>query len=44
MGNELEISTGINATDRVIINPSDSLADGQKVQIAKPPPPPAAKQ
>jgi multidrug efflux pump subunit AcrA (membrane-fusion protein) len=33
LGTSLEISSGIEADDQVIINPSDSLADGQKVNI-----------
>jgi multidrug efflux pump subunit AcrA (membrane-fusion protein) len=33
-GNTIEILNGIKATDRVIINPPDSIADGMKVQIA----------
>ncbi|MDE1181045.1 efflux RND transporter periplasmic adaptor subunit [Paraburkholderia sp.] len=36
MGQTLELESGIDATDRVIINPSDSIADGDHVQIAKP--------
>lgn len=33
-GNTIEILNGIKATDRVIINPPDSIAEGMKVQIA----------
>jgi multidrug efflux pump subunit AcrA (membrane-fusion protein) len=35
MGTELEVATGIEASDQIIVNPSDSLADGQKVQIGQ---------
>jgi RND family efflux transporter MFP subunit len=34
LGNSLEIESGIDANDKVIINPSDSIADGDHVQIA----------
>ena len=33
MGTKLEIIEGIDENDQVIVNPSDSLADGQKVRI-----------
>jgi membrane fusion protein, multidrug efflux system len=33
-GASLEVLEGVQETDRVIINPSDSLQDGQKVNIA----------
>ena len=33
LGNELEISHGLSATDQVIVNPSDSLANGMTVKI-----------
>ncbi len=33
LGTQLEITSGIEADDQVIINPSDSLADGQKVNV-----------
>jgi RND family efflux transporter MFP subunit len=33
MGTTLEIIEGIDENDQVIVNPSDSLADGQKVHI-----------
>ncbi|RDK00957.1 efflux RND transporter periplasmic adaptor subunit [Paraburkholderia lacunae] len=36
LGQSLEIESGIEATDRIIINPSDSIADGDHVQIAQP--------
>jgi len=34
LGQSLEIESGIEATDKVIINPSDSVADGDHVVIA----------
>ena len=33
LGNELEITSGIQLDDWVIVNPSDSLTDGQKVNV-----------
>jgi RND family efflux transporter MFP subunit len=36
LGQSLELSGGIAPTDRVIINPSDSVADGDHVEIAAP--------
>jgi RND family efflux transporter MFP subunit len=33
-GTSLEIKSGITPADRIIVNPSDSLADGAKVQVA----------
>ncbi len=33
MGTKLEIIEGLDENDQVIVNPSDSLADGQKVRI-----------
>lgn len=36
LGNSVEIATGVAATDRVIINPPDSLEDGEKVSVAAP--------
>jgi len=35
-GNTIEILGGIEPTDQIIINPSDSLETGQQVHIAKP--------
>jgi membrane fusion protein, multidrug efflux system len=35
-GNTIEILGGIEPTDQVIINPSDSLESGQQVHVAKP--------
>jgi RND family efflux transporter MFP subunit len=34
-GEEVEVLSGINPDDRVIVNPSDSIISGQQVQIAK---------
>jgi len=36
-GNTVEVLAGLNATDRVVVNPPDSIADGMTVQIAPPP-------
>lgn len=36
LGQSLEIESGIEAGDKVIVNPSDSIADGDHVQIAQP--------
>ena len=33
-GTSLEITNGLKATDDIVVNPSDSLADGAKVQVA----------
>jgi RND family efflux transporter MFP subunit len=33
LGNEMEIVTGLNDHDQVIVNPSDSLVTGQQVQV-----------
>ena len=33
LGDELEISQGLTVTDQVIVNPSDSLANGMTVKI-----------
>jgi RND family efflux transporter MFP subunit len=33
-GTSLEVTSGITPADRVVVNPSDSLADGTKVQVA----------
>ncbi|MBC8749151.1 MULTISPECIES: efflux RND transporter periplasmic adaptor subunit [Paraburkholderia] len=33
LGQQLEIESGITPTDRIIINPSDSIADGDHVQV-----------
>jgi RND family efflux transporter MFP subunit len=34
LGNEVEIGSGIGADDRVVINPPDGIASGDKVRIA----------
>ncbi|WP_341316152.1 efflux RND transporter periplasmic adaptor subunit [Paraburkholderia sp. IMGN_8] len=36
LGQSLEIESGVEANDKIIINPSDSIADGDHVQIAQP--------
>ncbi|HZZ06645.1 efflux RND transporter periplasmic adaptor subunit [Paraburkholderia sp.] len=36
LGQSLEIESGIEANDKIIINPSDSIADGDHVQITQP--------
>jgi RND family efflux transporter MFP subunit len=36
LGQSLEIESGIEASDKIIINPSDSIADGDHVQIQQP--------
>ncbi len=36
LGQSLEIESGIEANDKIIINPSDSIADGDHVQVAQP--------
>jgi hypothetical protein len=33
-GNEIEVVSGIKASDWVIVNPSDSLVSGEKVRLA----------
>ena len=35
-GNEVEVTAGIAADDHVIVNPPDSLFDGQEVHVAEP--------
>jgi RND family efflux transporter MFP subunit len=35
-GATLEILGGLDVTDRIVINPSDSLEEGQQVRVAKP--------
>jgi len=37
-GTTLEILGGVSPTDQVVINPADSLEDGQQVNVAQPPP------
>jgi len=41
LGSSLEITDGIEPDDQVILNPSDSLTDGQKVNISPQQPPKA---
>ncbi|ABE33916.1 efflux transporter, RND family, MFP subunit [Paraburkholderia xenovorans LB400] len=36
LGQQLEIESGIEPSDRIIINPSDSIADGDHVQVQQP--------
>jgi RND family efflux transporter MFP subunit len=37
-GNTIEVLSGIEANDRVVVNPPDSITDGVTVRIAAPPP------
>jgi RND family efflux transporter MFP subunit len=37
LGTSLEVTSGIDGNDRLILNPSDSLADGDKVEVQNPP-------
>lgn len=39
-GTTLEILGGVSATDQIVINPADSLEDGQQVNVAQPEPNP----
>jgi multidrug efflux pump subunit AcrA (membrane-fusion protein) len=39
LGDSVELLEGVEMTDRLVLNPSDSLADGDQVAIA-----PAAKE
>jgi len=34
-GSQIEIVSGLNAEDQVIINPPDSIVSGQQVQIVQ---------
>jgi multidrug efflux system membrane fusion protein len=43
-GTSLEILGGVSTSDQVIINPSDSLEDGQQVNVAQAPPNPQQSQ
>jgi membrane fusion protein, multidrug efflux system len=36
LGDKLEISQGLSDSDRVIVNPSDGLANGMKVSVIEP--------
>ncbi len=42
LGNEIEIESGISATDRIITTPLDTLENGQSVRVADTQTPPAA--
>ncbi len=33
-GDSLEVTSGLNANDQIVVNPPDSIAAGQKVQVA----------
>jgi hypothetical protein len=33
-GDSLEVASGLSANDQIVVNPPDSIAAGQKVQIA----------
>jgi RND family efflux transporter MFP subunit len=37
-GNTIEVLSGIEADDRVVVNPPDSITDGASVRIVEPPP------
>jgi hypothetical protein len=37
-GTEIEVLAGINANDTLVLNPPDSIADGQQVRIQPPEP------
>jgi len=46
-GTTLEVLGGVSPADQVVINPADSLEEGQKVVVAQKPPtqsPPPAQQ
>jgi multidrug efflux pump subunit AcrA (membrane-fusion protein) len=36
-GTSVEVLTGLGANDRIIVNPADSLADGDVVTLVRPP-------
>jgi RND family efflux transporter MFP subunit len=42
-GATVEVSSGLTASDAVILDPSDSLANGQEVNVTVPPPAPTTK-
>jgi RND family efflux transporter MFP subunit len=42
-GNTLQIAGGLSETDQVIVNPSDSLADGMSAKVLKPKEPAASR-
>jgi hypothetical protein len=35
-GSSLEVLGGLSATDQIVVNPADSLEQGQQVNVAKP--------
>jgi RND family efflux transporter MFP subunit len=39
-GTEIEVLTGLDATDTLVVNPPDSISEGAAVRIAQPRPPP----
>lgn len=39
-GTEVEVLTGLTPGDRIVLNPPDSLGDGQQVRVVQPSPPP----
>jgi membrane fusion protein, multidrug efflux system len=43
-GKTVEILTGIDPTDKVVVNPPDSIDEGMHVRIAPPPPSNPANQ
>ena len=43
-GTTLEILGGVSTSDQVIVNPADSLEDGQQVNVAQAPPPEPQRQ
>ncbi|HWY25728.1 MAG TPA: efflux RND transporter periplasmic adaptor subunit [Nevskia sp.] len=42
-GSSVEILNGLKPDDRIVLNPPDSLEEGQKVHVAPPPKPPAGQ-
>ena len=43
-GNSIEVLSGLEPADRVVVNPPDSITDGAAVRIAAPPPEPAQER
>jgi len=39
-GTEIEVLTGVDAADTLVVNPSDSISEGAAVRVAQPRPPP----
>jgi RND family efflux transporter MFP subunit len=37
LGTSVEVSSGLSASDRIVDNPPDSLAEGQSVRVSRPP-------